>query len=133
MRSGRLREWIRTPALSLVTAVMFFGAAGATAGPGDSETHWRIVPSAGPTDRHHSRMLHLPAGKFDSRAGMLEIPGDLRLQESETARPGVPWIVQFQRAPGRTEHEELEGDGHGPEEQERPRVTRAPERGESTS
>jgi hypothetical protein len=111
MRSGQVHKWIRTLALSLVPAVMLFGGGGVAAGPEDSETHWRIVPAPEATDRLRSRMLHLPAGKFDSRVGMLEIPRDLRLHESEKSRPGVPWIVQFQRTPGQTEREELETRG----------------------
>ena len=111
MRSRQVHKWIRTLALSLVPAVMLSGAGGAAAGPEDfrDALAHRSPPEA--TERLYSRMLHLPAGEFDPRAGMLEIPRDLRLQESEKWRPGVPWIVQFRRTPGQAEREELEARG----------------------
>jgi len=111
MKCRQAHKWIRTLALSLIPAVMLSWAGAAAAGPETSETRWRIVPPSEATERVYSRMLHLPAGEFDSRAGVLEIPGDLRLQESEKWRPGVPWIVQFQRTPGQAEREELENRG----------------------
>ena len=111
MRSRQMHRWIRTLALSLVPAAMLFGSVGAAAAWDSSETHWRLVPAPEATERLYSRMLRLPAGEFDPHAGMLEIPGDLRLQESEKWRPGVPWIVQFRRTPGQAEREELEARG----------------------
>jgi len=111
MRGRQEHRWIHTLALWLVPAVMLSGAGGAAAGPEASGTHWRIVPPSEATERVYSRMLHLPAGEFDPRVGMLEIPRELRLQESEKWRPGVPWIVQFRRTPGQAERDALEARG----------------------
>ncbi len=111
MSNTGARKRIRALKMWLVATISLVGIAGAMADPDQPEVRWRDAPVTEAAAQVHSRTLHLPAGKFDTRGGILESSQDLRLGQSEKLRPGVPWIVQFQKTHGRAERDELNARG----------------------